>query len=145
MMEKKEKYEQMYEMLVDYERKIHEKNQKRIRIGLKCILIIPLIFLILLFWTESNKVIFLILWIVSLFAIAAYLILVEYMDYNLQEKLHEISDGEGESEVKNLIGQELEEAEENFKNAMKKLDENTGMEAEIKEGEKEQAEVTEHA
>lgn len=144
-MEKKEKYEQMYEMLVDYERKIHEKNQKRIRIGLKCILIIPLIFLILLFWTESNKVIFLILWIVSLFAIAAYLILVEYMDYNLQEKLHEISDGESGGEVKNLIGQELKEAEENFKNAMKKLDENIGLETEIKEGEKEQAEVTEHA
>ena len=44
-MEKKEKYEQMYEMLVTYERKIHEKNQKRISIGLKCIIIIPLIFL----------------------------------------------------------------------------------------------------
>lgn len=42
-MEKKEKYEQMYEMLVTYERKIHEKNQKRISIGLKCIIIIPLI------------------------------------------------------------------------------------------------------
>lgn len=27
-MEKKEKYEQMYEMLVTYERKIHEKNQR---------------------------------------------------------------------------------------------------------------------
>lgn len=143
MMEKKEKYEQMYEMLVDYERKIHEKNQKRIRIGLKCILIIPLIFLILLFWTESNKVVFLILWIVSLFAIAAYLILVEYMDYNLQEKLNEISDGE--SGVDNLIGQEIEEVEENFKNAMKKLDENLGLEAERKEDEKERAEVTEHA
>lgn len=58
-MEKKEKYEQMYEMLVTYERKIHEKNQKRISIGLKCIIIIPLIFLFLLFWTESNKVVFL--------------------------------------------------------------------------------------
>ena len=91
-MEKKEKYEQMYEMLVTYERKIHEKNQKRISIGLKCIIIIPLIFLFLLFWTESNKVVFLILWIVSLFLLAAYLILVEYMDYNLQEKLSEIND-----------------------------------------------------
>lgn len=142
-MEKKEKYEQMYEMLVAYEQKIHEKNQKRIRIGLKCILIIPLIFLILLFWTESNKVVFLILWIVSLFAIAAYLILVEYMDYNLQEKLNEINDGQGE--VENLIGQEIEEAEENLRNAIKKLDENLSSESEIKEDEKEQAEVTEHA
>ena len=126
-MEKKEKYEQMYEMLVEYERKIHEKNQKRIRIGLKCILIIPLFFLILLFWTESNKVVFLILWIVSLFAIAAYLILVEYMDYNLQEKLNEINDEE--DGVENLIGQEIEEAEENFKNAMKKPGEDLSAEA----------------
>lgn len=105
-MEKKEKYEQMYEMLVDYERKIHEKNQKRIRIGLKCILIIPLIFLVLLFWTNSNKVVFLILWIVSLFAIAAYLILVEYMDYNLQEKLNEINEEDGK--VDSLIGQKVD-------------------------------------
>ncbi len=51
-----------------------------------------MIFLFLLFWTESNKVVFLILWIVSLFLLAAYLILVEYMDYNLQEKLSEIND-----------------------------------------------------
>lgn len=50
-----------------------------------------MIFLFLLFWTESNKVVFLILWIVSLFLLAAYLILVEYMDYNLQEKLSEIT------------------------------------------------------
>lgn len=142
-MEKKEKYEQMYEMLVEYERKIHEKNQKRIRIGLKCILIIPLIFLILLFWTESNKVVFLILWIVSLFAIAAYLILVEYMDYNLQEKLNEINDEE--DGVENLIGQEIEEAEQNFKNAMKSPGEDLSAEAKIKEDEKEHAEVTEHA
>lgn len=142
-MEKKEKYEQMYEMLVEYERKIHEKNQKRIRIGLKCILIIPLIFLILLFWTESNKVVFLILWIVSLFAIAAYLILVEYMDYNLQEKLNEINDEE--DGVENLIGQEIEEAEQNFKNAMKSPGEDLSAEAKMKEDEKEHAEVTEHA
>lgn len=98
-MGKKEKYEQMYEMLIDYERKIHEKNQKRIKIGLKCILIIPLIFLILLFGTNSNKVIFLILWIVSLFCIAVYLLFVEYMDFYLQEKLKELAENENEDET----------------------------------------------
>lgn len=98
-MEKKEKYEQMYEMLLDYEQKIHEKNQKRIKIGLKCILIIPLIFLVLLFWTNSNKVIFLILWIVSLFCIAVYLLSVEYMDFYLQEKLEEWNDNECENSI----------------------------------------------
>ena len=66
-MEKKEDYEKLYDMLLGYEQEIHKKNQKRIRIGLRCLIIIPLIFLALLFWTESSKIVFLILWIVSLF------------------------------------------------------------------------------
>ena len=53
-----------------------------------------MIFLFLLFVTESSKVIFLILWIVSLFVIASYLIVVEYMDYNLQEKIKEFTGDE---------------------------------------------------
>lgn len=121
-MEQKQKYEKVYEMLVDYEQKIHEKNQVRIKIGLKCILIIPLIFLILLFWTKSNKVVFLILWIVSLFVLAAYLIVVEYMDYNLQKKLNEWRDEE-QKEVDALIGKEFVEIEGGLKNVIQKLDE----------------------
>ena len=129
-MEKKEKYEQMYEMLVTYERKIHEKNQKRISIGLKCIIIIPLIFLFLLFWTESNKVVFLILWIVSLFLLAAYLILVEYMDYNLQEKLSEIND-EGRR-VDSLIGLEIDNVPGNLRNVIQRIDDGLNSEAETR-------------
>lgn len=129
-MEKKEKYEQMYEMLVTYERKIHEKNQKRISIGLKCIIIIPLIFLFLLFWTESNKVVFLILWIVSLFLLAAYLILVEYMDYNLQEKLSEIND-EG-TRVDSLIGLEIDNVPGNLRNVIQRIDDGLNSEAETR-------------
>ena len=70
-MEKKEDYEKLYDMLLGYEQEIHKKNQKRIRIGLRCLIIIPLIFLALLFWTESSKIVFLILWIVSLFILCA--------------------------------------------------------------------------
>ena len=46
-MEKKEDYEKLYDMLLGYEQEIHKKNQKRIRIGLRCLIIIPLIFLAL--------------------------------------------------------------------------------------------------
>ena len=136
-MEKKEKYEKMYEMLADYEQKIHEKNQKRIRIGLKCILIIPLIFLALLFFTESNKVVFLILWIVSLFVLAAYLIIVEYMDYNLQEKLNELKDEE--HEVDALIGQEIDEMGGSIINAIQNLDSTLNSDAETEENVAEEA------
>ena len=92
-------YEEIFQKVLDYEQTLHEKNRKRIKIGLKCIWIVPLFFLALLFLTGSNKVIFLILWIVSLFALSIYLIVVEYMDHNLQEKIMELKGEEGTIEA----------------------------------------------
>jgi len=119
-MKKDNKYEKMYDILLDYEKMIHERNQRRIRIGLKCIWIIPLIFLCLLFWTNSSKIIFLILWIVSLFAIAMYLITVEYMDYRLQEKLHELDE---DAQISSLMTGDINNNVENvIKAAISRLD-----------------------
>lgn len=121
------KYERMYDILLDYEQKIHLKNQKRIRIGLKCLIIIPLIFLAMLFWTGSSKTIFLVLWIVSLFILASYLILIEYGDYKLQEKLNEL-DERGDAGVEALIGPGMLNIDGPIKSAVKKLDETLGSE-----------------
>lgn len=118
-MEKQRNYEEMYEKLVAYEEQLHQKNQRRIKIGLKLIWIIPLSFLVLLFWTDSNKVVFLILWIVSLFGISAYLIGVEYMDYNLQEKLMELK-GE-EKEVEALLAPDFEETARVLQSTVQRL------------------------
>ena len=101
-MNEDKKFQEMYEKLMDYESSLHEINQKRIKIGLRCIYIIPLIFLALLFITDSSKIIFLVLWIASLFGIAIYLIGVEYVDYKLQEKMNEIS-GKNDIEPESLI------------------------------------------
>ena len=97
--QKLEKLENLYEMVMDFEEKSHEKNQKRIKIGLRCLYIIPAIFLFLLMVIKSSKIIFLALWIVSLFILAVYLIVVEYMDYNLQEKIMELKGEEGTIEA----------------------------------------------
>lgn len=86
----------IYDELVDFQDNLHKQNLKRIHIGLLCILIIPMIFLSLMFITDSNKVIWLILWIVSLFAISAYLIVVEYGDYNLQHRVNSITGNDAE-------------------------------------------------
>ena len=51
-------YEKMYDILAQYENEMHEKNQKKLRIGLRCIWIIPLIFLCLLFLTDTSKLYF---------------------------------------------------------------------------------------
>lgn len=92
----KENKPDIYGELADFQGKLHAQNLRRIHIGLLCVLIIPMIFLALMFITDSNKVIWLILWIVSLFAISAYLIVVEYGDYNLQHRINSITGNEAE-------------------------------------------------
>ena len=111
---------EMYDKLVGYEKTIHEQNQKRIKIGLRCIYIIPLFFLVLLMSVpDSSKIIFLVLWIVSLFAIAVYLIGVEYVDYKLQEKMNEISGCDAQSvspvvQIEDRVQEIAERVEQKF-------------------------------
>ena len=111
---------EMYDKLVGYEKTIHEQNQKRIKIGLRCIYIIPLSFLVLLMIVpDSSKIIFLVLWIVSLFAIAVYLIGVEYVDYKLQEKMNEISGCDAQSvspvvQIEDRVQEIAERVEQKF-------------------------------
>lgn len=108
--QKLEKLENLYEMVMDFEKKSHEKNQKRIRIGLRCLYIIPAIFLFLLMVMKSSKIIFLALWIISLFILAVYLIVVEYMDYNLQNHVNKL-EGKKNGKVDSLI--EMDRFEKN--------------------------------
>ena len=108
--QKLEKLETLYEMVMDFEKKSHEKNQKRIRIGLRCLYIIPAIFLFLLMVMKSSKIIFLALWIISLFILAVYLIVVEYMDYNLQNHVNKL-EGKKNGKVDSLI--EMDRFEKN--------------------------------
>lgn len=64
-----------------------EKNyQKKIKIGFINIIIIPLVFLILMFSLES-KLVFLILWILSIIILAVYLICVEYIHNKIQKQI----------------------------------------------------------
>ncbi len=90
-------YEEMYSKLTSYETKIHAQNKRRIKVGLRLLWIIPVIFFVLMFITGSSKLIFLVLWIVSLFMLATYLIYVEYSDYKLREQMNEVR-GETSSE-----------------------------------------------
>lgn len=79
----------------------HAENVRKLKAGIKCIFTVPAAFLILLFLTESSKIIFLVLWIASLFIIAAYLIHVEYSDYKIQEMVNSLQDSG--SDIDSLI------------------------------------------
>lgn len=121
-MEKLDKYEKLYFELIQQQEAIHRQNQKHIRNGIKYIIFIPLIFLALAFFTESGKVIFLTLWIVSMFLLSAYLIYIEYLDFQVQERIAKISENES-LERQSLIGNRLDEFEESVLDILKEWEE----------------------
>ena len=71
----------------------HQNNKAKIRYGIFVLIFVPIAFLILMFLVpDSSKIIFLVLWIVSLFAISAYLIAAEYADYNMWKEMKDVLD-----------------------------------------------------
>ena len=103
-------YKKAFEKYVDYQQDLHVKNQKRIQTGLKVNILLPLVFLVLCFLTQGSKLVFLLLWIGSLFGISAYLMFVEFTDYKLQEQLKDYLENDTlETDI--LIGGSVDKAE----------------------------------
>lgn len=93
-MTKEREYQELYDRLLDEVSTLHQNNRRRIRNGMRMLLAVTLGLMLLMFLAEGNKVFTLILWILSMFALSAYLIGVEYMDYELQKKLRDITQEE---------------------------------------------------
>ena len=72
--------------LTDKAEKFERTYSRRIRRGFNCIFILAFVFLILMFSLES-KLVFLILWIVSVVVLAFYLIIIEYIHDKTQKQL----------------------------------------------------------
>ena len=106
----------IFNKMLEYYTQSHRKNKKRIRVGMICMIVIPLIFLMLMFTMNSSKIVYLVFWIISLFTLCTYLIAVEYMDYNLQERMKELgvtSHKKKEAIIgPKVIGQDIENLKE---------------------------------
>lgn len=96
-MTKERDYQEMYDRLLEEVSTLHRNNRRRIRVGMRMLLAVTLGLMLLMFLAGGNKVFTLMLWILSMFAVAAYLIAVEYADYELQKKLENITQMEQES------------------------------------------------
>lgn len=95
-MNERDKYHQLYARLLDEVTRLHELIKVGIRQGLKMLLIVPLLFMVVMFLTQGSKGIFLVLWIVSTFVLAAFLIALEYVDHGIQKRLEAITGMESE-------------------------------------------------
>ncbi|WP_028243118.1 hypothetical protein [Pseudobutyrivibrio ruminis] len=127
----------VYEKFLELQQQVHLKNQKKIKVGLKVNILLPLVFLIISFVSDRSKLVFLVLWIVSLFGIAFYLLYIEYMDFKLQEQLQELGIMEKEAEAQALIGNEVVQGMNEINNARKEVkkdikDFSEGLKKEIK-------------
>mgnify|MGYP007092384998 FL=1 len=70
---------------------MHTKNQHKKKICLRCMMIIPLLFMVLMFTMDTAKVVYLLLWVISLFIFCAYLIIIDYIDDKLARKLNDLN------------------------------------------------------
>ncbi len=84
-------YHQLYDRLVGEVKALYYANQVRIHKGLWTLIISTVLFLTIMFITNGSKVIFLLMWIATMFAVAAYLIAVEYLNFELKRKVEEIT------------------------------------------------------
>lgn len=101
-----EKYSQLYERLMEQVTQQHKVNQQRIRKGLWSLPCVTVAFLLLVMLTDGSRNIYLLLWIATVFALAAYLIAVEYADYEMQKKLSDVT--QLEQELGGLMGSSAE-------------------------------------
>ena len=73
------------EVMISKAEKFEARYKRRVRAGFLLLIILPLVFLVLMFSIDS-KMVFLILWIASIIMIALYLICLEYIHEKLKER-----------------------------------------------------------
>lgn len=88
------RYEDLYNQLADLSMNMHKGNKRRIRIGLVLLALLPVLLIVIRWLTDSDKVVFLLIWVFCMFALCIYLISVEYIDSTLQKTLEEVTNTE---------------------------------------------------
>ena len=90
------RYEELYNRLLERGMALHENNKKRIRAGLIFLIVFTVLMILIRLITDSDRVVFMILWVVGMFAASIYLISVEYIDDSIQKTLEDVSEREAD-------------------------------------------------
>jgi hypothetical protein len=86
------KYEALYTELLGRGEMLHQSNKRRIKRGVILLIILPAVLEFIRWMTDSDKVVFLIIWIIIMFVMSAYLISIEYLDYMVERTLVDVTD-----------------------------------------------------
>ncbi len=101
-----QKQDNRYNNLSSYADQVHEKTKKRIKYSGIVLILLPVVLGLIRWMTHSDKIFFLVIWILCMFAISAYLVSVEYYDH----AIHRIASG-GEADRANVPEDAVEVAE----------------------------------
>lgn len=89
-----EKQDNRYNNLSSYAKELHEKNKKRIKISGFVLILLPIILGLIRWMTDSDKIVFLMIWVLCMFVLSVYLVSVEYLDHVLQKRIKGMSNSE---------------------------------------------------
>ena len=102
-------YEKLYGELFDRAEALHESNKRRLRRGLIGLIVLPVVLIIIRLVTDSDKIVFLIVWVVCMFLLCAYLMTVEYLDDSIQKTLINVTNQEAEFDELLLSPEDIQE------------------------------------
>ena len=83
-----------YKNLSSYAHELHEKNKKRVKVSGIVLVLLPVVLGLIRWLTDSDRTVFLFIWVLCMFAVAAYLVSVEYLDHVLQKRIKGMSNSE---------------------------------------------------
>ena len=89
-----QKQDNRYNNLSSYAKELHENNKKRIKISGIVLLLLPIILGLIRWMTDSDKTVFLMIWVLCMFVLSVYLVSVEYLDHVLQKRINGMSNSE---------------------------------------------------
>ena len=86
-----ERIDSIYRKLRTYSRELHDRNKRRIRNGFITMFALPAGISVMLALTDSSKITFLLVWVFSMFVVAAFLIIFAFIDAELQKMVQNIT------------------------------------------------------
>ena len=101
-----QKQDNRYNNLSSYAQQVHEKTKKRIKYSGIVLIILPVVLGLIRWMTHSDKIFFLVIWILCMFAISAYLVSIEYYDH----VIHRIASGDNADAEADAAPAEVAEA-----------------------------------
>ena len=89
-----DRYEQLYQKMVSQAATLHKRNKQRIKVSIILMMLLPFILAGIRWMTDSDKMVFLVIWVICMFALAAYMIGIAYLDERVSDTMT-VPEGEG--------------------------------------------------